>query len=180
MLIRTLKQKVSCHKKIAARQGRIIVFIDKSVLSERPAARVPGPRRGETPVVQYSFSWKELSAKWACGAFTFDSSRLDQEPQVVQFLKALSATINKEAVRGRLQAHRSRLMEEYLESLNGRIALEYVPAYAAELNLVEYIREYLKHHAMPNFCARDLDDLQLRASRHRHSMQRRATLVTAF
>jgi transposase len=58
--------------------------------------------------------------------------------------------------------------------------LEYLPAYAPELNPVEYIWGYLKHHAMPNFCARGLGDLQHRASRHLRSMQRRGTLVTAF
>jgi hypothetical protein len=33
---------------------------------------------------------------------------------------------------------------------------------------------------MPNFCARDLADLKHRASHSLRSMQRRATLVTAF
>jgi transposase len=66
------------------------------------------------------------------------------------------------------------------ESLDAQIALEYLPAYAPELNPVEYIWGYLKHHAMPNFCARDLGDLKRRASRSLRSMQRRATLVTAF
>jgi hypothetical protein len=39
---------------------------------------------------------------------------------------------------------------------------------------------YLKHHAMPNYCARDLGDLRQRASRNLRSMQRRGTPVTAF
>jgi transposase len=105
-----------------------------------------------------------------------------KSPQVVEFLKALQRTIGKKLliVWDRLQAHRSRLVKEYLDTLNGRIALEYLPAYAPELNPVEYIWGYLKHHAMPNFCARDLGHLQHRASRHLRSMQRRATLVTAF
>jgi transposase len=57
--------------------------------------------------------------------------------------------------------------------------LEHLPAYAPELNPGEYICGYLKHHAMPNFCARDLGDLGQRASRILRSMQRRGTLVTA-
>ena len=48
-------------KKIAARQGRVIVFIDESGLSERPCrARTCAPK-GETPVLQYRFNWKQLS-----------------------------------------------------------------------------------------------------------------------
>jgi transposase len=76
--------------------------------------------------------------------------------------------------------HRSRLVKEYVEGLNGRIALEHLPPYAPEFNPVEYIWGYLKHHAMPNYCARDLTDLRPRASRNLRSMQRRGTLVTTF
>src|SRR6185437_10640899 len=56
------KEEVARNKKIAARQGRIIVFIDESGLSERPCrARTWAPKR-QTPVLQFSFSWKQLSA----------------------------------------------------------------------------------------------------------------------
>ncbi len=58
--------------------------------------------------------------------------------------------------------------------------MEYLPAYAPDLNPVEYIWGYLKHHAMPDFCAHNLVDLKARASRHVRPMQRRAPLVTAF
>jgi hypothetical protein len=52
-------QEVARTKKIAARQGRIIVFIDESGLSERPCRARTWAPRGETPVLQYSFSWKQ-------------------------------------------------------------------------------------------------------------------------
>jgi hypothetical protein len=39
---------------------------------------------------------------------------------------------------------------------------------------------YLKHHAMPNYCARDLGDVAHRARSNLRSMQRRVTLVRAF
>jgi hypothetical protein len=39
---------------------------------------------------------------------------------------------------------------------------------------------YLKHHAMPNYCATNFTDLAQRARRNLRSMQRRTTLVTAF
>ena len=48
------------------------------------------------------------------------------------------------------------------------------------MNLVECIWGYLKHHAMPNYCATNFTDLAHRARRNLRSMQRRATLVTAF
>lgn len=172
-------------KKIAARQGRIIVFIDESGLSERPCRARTWAPRGQTPVLQYSFSWKQLSVIAGVSFWSFYFRFFPgaiKSPQVVEFLKVLQRTIGKKLliVWDRLQAHRSRLVKAHLDTLNGRIALEYLPAYAPELNPVEYIWGYLKHHAMPNFCARDLGDLQHRASRHLRSMQRRGTLVTAF
>jgi len=59
--------------------------------------------------------------------------------QIVQFLKALSATIGRRLliVWDRLQAHRSRLVRDYVEQQRGAIALEYLPPYAPDLNPVE-------------------------------------------
>ena len=79
-----------------------------------------------------------------------------------------------------LQAHRSKLVRGYIDSQSGAIAIERRPAYAPELNPVEYIWGYLKHHAMPNYCAADLGDVADRARRNLRSMQRRPTLVRAF
>jgi len=67
-----------------------------------------------------------------------------------------------------------------VEAQRGQILLEYLPAYAPEMNPVECIWGYLKHHAMPNYCANHLGDLADRARRNLRSMQRRSTLVTAF
>ena len=47
-------------------------------------------------------------------------------------------------------------------------------------NPVECSWRCLKHHAMPNYCARDLGDVAHRARSNLRSMQRRPTLVTAF
>jgi hypothetical protein len=49
-----------------------------------------------------------------------------------------------------------------------------------QLHPVDGIWGYLKHHAMPNYCARDLGDLAHHARRHLRPMQGRSTLVYAF
>ena len=51
-----------------------------------------------------------------------------------------------------LPVHRSRLVREFVASLAGHIHLEYLPAYAPELNPVEYIWGYCKQHELPNLC----------------------------
>jgi transposase len=38
-----------------------------------------------------------------------------------------------------LKAHRSRLVREYLDSLNGHIQIAFLPPYAPDMNPVEYL-----------------------------------------
>ena len=105
-----------------------------------------------------------------------------KSPQIVEFLKALQATIAKKLliISDGLQAHRSKLVRAHVEAQRGRIVLERLLAYVPEMTPVECIWGYLKHHAMPNYCATNLPDLAQRARRNLRSMQRRVTLVTAF
>ena len=45
----------------AKREGRLIVFIDDSGLSERPTRVRTWAPKGLTPVIQFHFNWKRLS-----------------------------------------------------------------------------------------------------------------------
>jgi transposase len=80
----------------------------------------------------------------------------------------------------RLPAHRSKLVGEFLDSLQGQIAVEYLPPYAPELNPVEYLWGYWKHHQLPNVCPKDLWDLNDRARQTLKRLRRRPRLITAF
>jgi len=51
---------------------------------------------------------------------------------------------------------------------------------APELNPVEYIWGYWKHHELPNFCPRDFSQLSYHARHTLRRMRRRPTLVMAF
>ena len=136
-------------------------------------------------MLQYSFSWNQLSViagicRWRFYFRLHEGSI--KSPQIIEFLKAVHASVGRKLliIWDRLQAHRSKAVHHYVEQLRGAIALEYLPAYAPELNPVEYIWGYLKHHAMPNYCAADLDDVSDLARSNLRSMQRRGTLVDAF
>jgi len=58
-----------------------------------------------------------------------------------------------------LRTHKSRLVRECVADSFGLIHLEYLPAYAPELNPVEYIWGYWKHHELPNVCPRTFGEL---------------------
>lgn len=62
-------------------------------------------------------------------------------PQVVEFLKHLLRHIPGEIVLvwDGLLVHRSRMVRQFFAEQLGRNELEYLPAYATELNPVEYI-----------------------------------------
>ena len=60
------------------------------------------------------------------------------------------------------------------------IWLEFLPAYAAELNPTEYIWGHLKQHEIANLCPKSLSELSLEAVRALKRMRRRPTLVLAF
>jgi hypothetical protein len=62
-------------------------------------------------------------------------------------------------------AHKSRLVGEFLENLNGWIATEYLPPYAPELNPVEYLWSHWKQHELPNVCPKDFWQLSEGARR---------------
>lgn len=105
-----------------------------------------------------------------------------RSPQVVQFLVHLLRHIPGDllVIWDGLRQHRSRLVREFVEKQKGRLTLEYLPAYAPELNPVEYLWGYWKKHALPNFCPRDFWYLSYDARRALGRMRRRPSLIRAF
>ncbi len=105
-----------------------------------------------------------------------------RSPQGVEFLEHLQRHL-----RGRLmivwdglRSHRSRLVWDYVRAQRGRLWLEFLPAYAPELNPVEYLWSHWKRHELPNFCPKDFGALSHHARRALRRMRRRPTLVMAF
>lgn len=79
-----------------------------------------------------------------------------------------------------LPAHRSRLVRDYVDSLDGDIVLERLPAYAPELNPVEYLFGYAKQRELANLCLDTIAQVKRYATRRLRSMQRRPALIRAF
>jgi len=105
-----------------------------------------------------------------------------KSPQLITFLSFLMRHIRRPmiVVWDRLPAHRSRAVREFVAQQNGRIELEYLPAYAPELNPTEYIWGYWKHHQLPNVCPRDWWDLDQRSRQALRRMRRRPRLIASF
>lgn len=161
------------------------MFIDESGLSQRPHRCRTWSPKGQTPVLQYSFNWKTLSAiagaSWWNFYFRLYPGSI-RSPQVVEFLGHLKRHIPRDllVIWDRLKTHRSRLVKEFVTGQNGKLVLEYLPAYAPELNPVEYLWGYWKQHELPNFCPKTFDQLSYHAVRALRRMRRRPKLIAAF
>jgi transposase len=178
-------QALAGAKKNARGQGRTIVFVDESGLSERPTRVKTWAPKGCTPTLQYSFNWKQLSlvagvSFWGI-YFRFFHGAI-KGPQLVEFLKALRTQIKGKLliIWDGLPAHRSRLVREYVDSLGGGIVLERLPGYAPELNPVEYLFGYAKQRELANLCLDTIAELRRYATRRLKSMQHRPALIRAL
>jgi len=72
-----------------------------------------------------------------------------KKEEIVAFLKALKAHLQQPLliIWDGLKAHRSRLVREYLDGLDGHIQIAFLPPYAPDLNPVEYLWAWLKRRA---------------------------------
>ena len=171
------------QKKCAA-EGRLIVFIDESGLSERPTRVRTWAPKGCTPVVQFHFNWKHVSAVAGLTRSNFLFRLYDgavRSAQIVEFLKALRVQLKTKLLivwDGAAQ-HKSRIVREYLDSTLGRVQMALLPAYSPDLNPVEYLWAWLKRHALANFCPRSLAELKTTARSELRSGQRRQSIITA-
>ena len=171
-------------KKNARREGRLIVFVDESGVSERPTRVRTWAVKGETPVVQFHFNWHQLSLiagmhfNGVC--FRLHDGTIAKE-QVVEFLKALLAHWRRPLLIlwDSLQAHRSHLVRDYVASTAGRIKLHFLPGYAPELNPVEFLWAWLKRHALANYCPDSLTELRHTARGKLKSAQRRSVIIAS-
>ena len=172
-------------KKKAAAEGRTIVFVDESGLSERPTVVRTWAPLGQTPQLEFSFRWNHLSViagvTWWKFYFRLHQGAI-RGPQAAQFLGRLRCQIGRPllVIWDGLAVHRSRKVKAYLEGHPGGIQLAQLPGYAPELNPVEYLWGHLKRQGLANFCPRDLAELGSEARRKLRLMRARPSLVRAF
>ena len=136
-------------------------------------------------MLQYHFTWKTLTAMAGITGWNFYFQFFPgavRAPHGVGFLTHLLRHVRGKVlvIWDGLPAHRSRLVQQFVADQDGRLQLERLPAYAPELNPVEYLWGYWKQHELPNFCPKNLAELSGHARQALHRMRRRPALVTAF
>lgn len=116
------------------------------------------------PVIQFHFNWKQLSmiagVSFSNAYFRPHEGSI-KSAQIVKFLKALLKQIGQRLpiVWDGLEAHPPRLVRDYVDSLDGKIKLAFLPPYAPKFNPPEYLWAWLKRHALAKYCPHSIADL---------------------
>ena len=162
----------------------MIVFVDESGISERPTRIRTWAPKGQTPIIQFHFNWNHVSViagltRTNC-LFRLHEGSIKKE-EIVEFLKALKAHLKQPlpVIWDGLKAHRSRLVREYLDSLDEHIQIAFLPPYAPDMNPVEYLWAWLKRHALANFFPNDLGELHATARNKLKSAPKRPSIIAA-
>ena len=132
-----------------------------------------------------TFNWKSLSiiggiTLWSF-CFRIHAGSIKSQ-QVVEFLKALHRHLKGArllVIWDGAPIHRSREVSAFIASTEGCIAVERLPAYAPELNPVEYMWAHLKQHEIGNLIVRETWQLSMQATAALRRMRRRHRILTA-
>jgi hypothetical protein len=116
--------------------------------------------RGQTPVLQYCFNWKTLSAVAGVTFWNFYFQLHPgsiRAPQVVEFLDALKRQVRGPllVIRDRMLAHRSALVRLSVEAIRGRTEVEFLPACAPKWNPAGFLCGYWRQHELADVCLKE-------------------------
>lgn len=176
-----------------AKKGALLAvtfcFYDESGFSEKPPIRRTWGKRGKTPVVRSTGSWKSLSVT---GIVAVKAHR--KKPKAYFTVQKGSVRAHDtirtlrhvmKCVRGGiallwdgLPAHRAKAVKDFLSAHKSRFKMvERFPAYAPELNPQEYLWSASKGRDMSNFCPSRDNDLHRQTKKSLRRIQRTESVL---
>jgi transposase len=105
-----------------------------------------------------------------------------RNPDFIHFLKRLRRHLRRKLIllADRLPAHRSKNARQYFKSQKHWLTIEWFPAYAPELNPVEYLWSASKRKDFANFCPETSALLDKRIRQSIRRIRRKPNLLTGF
>jgi hypothetical protein len=168
---------VAPDQKGARAEPAWIVFFDEAAVSLIPPVRRTWSPRGVTPVLRHRFGWKKASMAAAVGyhaggtrarlCFHLQQPSYDTDSLigVLEQLAGFYAGHKVVLLWDGLAAHWSLRMRAWLDSQRGWLQAERLPAYAPELNPVEYLWANLKGAELANLPTATLGEVADAAQR---------------
>jgi hypothetical protein len=172
---------VAADQKRAAAKSAWLVFFDESGSSLIPPVRRTWSVRGHTPVLRHRMAWKRASMAAAlgyhpdaskarlCFHLQLDSYDTDSLIGVLEQLKGFYTGHRVVLIWDGLSAHWSHKMRAHLDAQRDWLTVERLPAYAPELNPVEYLWANLKGAELANFGGDTVAEV---ADQTQHGIQR--------
>ena len=158
-----------------------IVFFDESGISLIPPVRRTWSVRGRTPVLRHPMAWKRASMAAALGyhpggtsarlCFHLQADSYDPD-SLIKVLEQLAGFYTGQRVVliwDGLSSHWSHKMRAHLDAQRHWLSVERLPAYAPELNPVEYLWANLKGGELANCTG---DTIAQVADQAQHGIQR--------
>jgi hypothetical protein len=183
---------VAADQKRAAAESAWLVFFDESAVSLIPPVRRTWSPRGHTPILRHRFGWKKASMAAALGYWPDGTAaRLCfhlQQPSyntdhLIGVLEQLAGFYTGHKVVllwDGLSAHRSTKMRAFLDSQRDWLTAERLPAYAPELNPVEYLWANLKDLELANLPTTTLAEVADATEQGIQRVCKREDLVVGF
>jgi DDE superfamily endonuclease len=172
---------VAQDQKGARAESAWIVVFDESGISLIPPVRRTWSVRGRTPILRHRFGWKKASMAAALGywpdatkarlCFHLQPDSYDTD-SLISVLEQLAGFYRGQRVVllwDGLSSHWSYTMRAHLDAQRHWLTVERLPAYAPELNPVEYLWANLKDVELANFAGDSMAEV---ADHAQHGIQR--------
>lgn len=174
-------------KSRARKEGRTLVFVDESGFYLLPGRVRTYSPSGRTPVLQ---EWQTRDHLSVMGGLTADGRLLTLVRQraltgldTVAFLEHVGREIGGPVlvVWDRSPIHRRAAVGECVAAVGADgLALEFLPAYAPDLNPIEWLWEHLKRVEMKNLACLDLEELHEELPGAVGRVRQKRRLIPAF
>jgi hypothetical protein len=172
---------VAADQKGAAAESAWLVFFDESGVSLIPPVRRTWSQCGRTPILRHRLAWKRASMAAALGyrpdgtkarlCFHLQQDAYDSDTLigVLEQLAGFYACQRVVLLWDGLSSHWSYKMRAHLDAQRNWLTVERLPAYAPELNPVEYLWANLKGVELANFTGDTVAEV---ADQAQHGIQR--------
>ena len=170
--------------------GATIAFLDESGFSLRPNVGRTWAPKGQTPIIHHRFNWKRLHAVGAISCKPGGTSpelHIQVQPHsttsvsTIAFLESLHKNIVGDVVLlwDGLPVHRGSAVAKYICDQKW-LTVERFPAYAPELNPVEYLWSSLKRKDLANASPDTISDLDKRVHNAYSRVEKNSELLQGF
>ena len=183
------KWKEEDYPKLRARAKRLgadIFFIDEAGVRSDAALQRTWGAKGKTPIVATSGQRQQvnaISAVNATGAFWYDVYSGKFNAQL--FISKLKAFLRNRRrpvflVLDGHPAHRAKIVAAYVQSLEGRLELHFLPGYAPDLNPDEFVWNHLRQNGVTKKPLRQNEQLKDRVEKDLAQIKSSPCLVRSF